>query len=287
MRLLLAIDGSQQSNEAVQALSHFASPEELTLVHALDLPDLDHPMITPDMRKQTLGEIEDRLRPEGEALLDQAVASLPQDFGTVNRIHEIGSPADVILETARSAKSNLIILGARGLGSIKELVLGSVSHRVVMHASCPTLVVKSPIRNLRRILLPIEGKEDAEVAGKFLAGQPFREPVEITVMTVWPTPRLPWPITLGHSKLMEEKAIEHAHHVVDEITEQLKQLNYHGTAYVGLGEPAFAIIEQQRALKPDLILIGSHGRRGVSRFLLGSVSHAVLHQASCSVLIVR
>ncbi|MEC4670789.1 MAG: universal stress protein [Nitrospirota bacterium] len=286
MRILLAIDGSPQSTHTVQALAHFTPCEEVRLVHALALPDLDLPMITPEMRENLLKEIEGPLRKEGEELLDRTAAALPVDSGPISRVHEIGFPSHVILETAQSAHSDLIILGARGCGPIKELVLGSVSHRVLLHAPCSTLVVKSPFPTLRHILVTVEGQEDAAIILRALLSMPFREPVKMTVLTVWPHPRVPWLITLGQSQLLEEKALKNAQEMVDQIAGQFGA-KYQSTGTVGMGDPAYVILEQERILNPDLIVVGSHGRKGISRFLLGSVSHTLVHQARCPVLVVR
>ena len=114
-------------------------------VHALHLPDLNHPMIPPDIRENAMQEMENTLRPKGEALLEQCLSGLPTRVGKVKRIHQIGFPAMVILDTAKSVKPDLIMMGARGLGPIKELVLGSVSHRVLLHAPCSTLTVKKSL----------------------------------------------------------------------------------------------------------------------------------------------
>lgn len=287
MKVLLAIDGSTQSSSTIQALAHFGPIEEVTLVHTLPLPDLDHPMISPEMRDQALKEMEETLRPKGEALLDQIQESLPPGIGTIHRIHEIGSPSSVILDTAKSARPDLIMIGARGLGPIKELVLGSVSHRVLLHAPCSTLIMKNPLPTLHHILMPIEGKEDGEKMIRYLASLPFISPPRISVMSVWAQPRLPWPVTLGQSKLLEERALEHARDMTEQVAQFAKDKNFSSQAMVGLGEPAFAILEQARMLKPDMIMVGSHGRRGLSRFLLGSVSHSLVHQSPYPVLVVR
>jgi len=106
-------------------------------------------------------------------------------------------------------------------------------------------------------------------------------------MTVWPEPRLPWPVTLGQSKLLEERAVEHAQAMVEEVVSRLKEREFDASSIVGLGDPAFTILEQARSLTPNLIMVSSHGRKGASRFLLGSVSHTLVHQASCPVLVVR
>ncbi len=287
MKLLVGVDGSPQSTDAIHALAHFKPPEELTLVHALTLPELDHPMIPSNVRDEVRDEIEKKLREEGNALLSNTVKELPQDFEPCQQIYEIRSPAQLILDTAQTVHPDIITLGARGLGQVKELMLGSVSHRIVLHAPCSTFIFKGPLPSLQKILLPIEGKEDANIAFKFLETKPFRDPVEIQVMMVWPQPQTPWPITVGQSKRLEEHAITQAQQQLDGLTARLGTMGYPATGYVGIGQPGYAILEQQRANSADIIMMGSHGHRGISRFLLGSVSHSVLHHADCPVFIVR
>ena len=287
MKLLVAIDSSTQSMAVIDALAHFKPPEELTLVHALTLPEIDHPMITSDVRDQVRDDIEKKLRQEGNALLAKTAQELPKDFEPAQQVHQVGSPAEVILETAQSAQPDMIVLGARGIGRVKELMLGSVSHRTVLHAPCSIFIMKGSLPSLQRVLLPLEGEEDAQLALQFLATHPFRESVEIQLMKIWPQPQTPWPLTLEQNKLLEEHAITHAQEHLDELSRQLGTMGYIATSYVGLGDPSYAIIEQQRANQADMIMMGSHGRRGLSRFLLGSVSHSVLHEATCPVLILR
>ncbi len=287
MKITIAVDGSPSSKLAVQALAHLAPPEELDLVHAITLPDYNYAMITPELRQEFQAEIEVKLRKEGEGILTQAKADLPSDFPQAQKIHQTGHPVDVILETAQSAKSDLIILGARGLGQIKELMLGSTSHRVLMHAPCSTMIIKEPIPRLKKILLPIEGEEDIKTALQFLELKPFRDAVDIDLVAVWPQPQLAWPVTLGQSKLLELHAIEEAQDRMRPVIDKLTRMNYSAEAKVGMGDPAFAILEQAKSSQADLILMGTHGRGGLARFFIGSVSHSVLHQADCPVLIVR
>ena len=287
MRIILAIDGSPQSTLAAKSLAHFGPVEEVALVHATALPDLDHPMITPELRDSVLQEVEAKLRAEGEVLLDKVMPLIPEGSGSVQRIHQIGTPSQVILDTAKSAQADLIVLGARGLSPVKELVLGSVSHRVLLHASCSTLIIKTPLENLHHILVPIEGVEDAERIMTFFDKLQIPYPIHLTFMTVWPQPRLPWPVTLGQSQLLEERALEHAQEMVEHIASQFKKGNRQTSSVIGLGDPAFAILEQAQTLQPNLLMVGSHGRKGMTRFLLGSVSHKLVHQAQCPVLVVR
>ncbi len=287
MKILIAVDGSQQSFYAIHALAQFGPFDEITLVHALQLPDLDHPMIPPDIREKAMQEMKNTLRPKGEALLERTQSELPKGVGTVTRIHQIGLPATVILEAVESVKPDLIMMGARGLGPIKELAMGSVSHRVLLHAPCSILIVKNPLPALEHVLMPIESKSDAEYLLRYLFSLPFVTKPRLSVMSVWPQPQLPWPVTVSQSNMLEEHARIHAREVAEEIAQQAQAKHFSSQAIAGLGDPAFTILEQARMIKPDMIMVGSHGRRGLSRFLLGSVSHSLVHQATDSVLVVR
>ena len=94
-------------------------------------------------------------------------------------------------------------------------------------------------------------------------------------------------MTLGQDKLLEERALDHAREMAEEVATRAKDKNFTSQATIGLGDPAFAILEQAKLLKPDLVMVGSHGRKGLSRFFLGSVSHTLVHQSPCPVLVVR
>ncbi len=287
LKIIVAVDGSTNSGYALQALAQFALPTELVLVHALNLPEVNYAMVTPELRAEFQSSMKKKLREEGQQILTDAQEQLLPDISQVQHIHQEGHPVDVILETAQSAKAHLIILGARGLGQIKELILGSTSHRVLMHAPCSTMILKEPLTQLTKILLPIEGDEDTNAALQFLALQPFRKAVAIDVFAVWAQPQLAWPVTLGQSKLLETHAIEEAQDRMKSVTDKLAKMGYTAEAKVGMGDPAFAILEQAKASEADMIVMGTHGRGGLARFFTGSVSHTVLHQAPCPVLMVR
>jgi nucleotide-binding universal stress UspA family protein len=288
MRILIAVDGSDQSYHAVRALGHLARAERLLVLNALDVPRLAYPMGgEPKVLEDFSLSIQQAMREDSERLLTRVASLLPMNTGPVSRQIESGTPAEVILAVAEKEKADLILLGSRGLGPVKELLLGSVSHRVVGHASCPTLVVNRPMRSLRRVLVAVQGPEDAAILTKFLAAKPFKEDAELTVVTVLPAAQPLFPA--GSTKLDEliEKSVVGARAFVEETASALSKLQYNAKGYILMGAPALAILQEASASDPDLILMGSHGRRGVTRFLLGSVSHAVLHRAPCPLLIVR
>ena len=272
MKTLLAVDGSDNSYEAVHALKYFARAEQLTLLHALDVP-----------RKA----LEQSMRKDGERLLDRVQSLLPMHAGPSTKQLRIGSPADVILSMAEEQKADLIVMGARGLGPVKERLYGSVSHRILTLAPCATLIVNGPVKAVKQILLPLEGPSDAEAAIRFLQLKPFHDAIEMTLLTVLSEtqPSQPGAVALAAAAAASstEKLEEQADYI-NGVAERLRAIGYQAHGVAVLGTPSTIILQQATTLRSDLILMGTRGRQGITRFVLGSVSHAVLHQMPCPVL---
>lgn len=140
-KILLAYDGSKASKQALERaieLAKVTPGSALYVVHAFDFPrffigEALAPLPASvnkdyyDLAVQTAEEVKGRLEAEG---LNAQVELLQ------------GSPAEVILNYAKKNTVDVIVIGSRGLGGIREFVLGSVSHNVVQSARIPVLVVK-------------------------------------------------------------------------------------------------------------------------------------------------
>ncbi|MEC4671562.1 MAG: universal stress protein [Nitrospirota bacterium] len=287
MRVLLAVDGSEQAHQAAESVSCLASVKNLIVVHVIDLPRLAYPMLGPDIAQDLAMTVEQAIREEGGRVLKRAMSHLSYHTAPVSKRLEDGTPAEVILSIAQEDQVDVIIAGARGRVHAKGLALGSVSHRVLTHAPCPVMIIKSPLRELRKILLPVQGPADAERAKQFFAKHPFHGNVEITVFTVVPIPRAIWRPGVSAPEAKIRHALESAEQFNDGVVADLTATHYQVTGLVGMGAPADTIMEQADTMKPDLILMGTHNPSAVSRFLMGSVSHTVLHHATCPVLLVR
>jgi nucleotide-binding universal stress UspA family protein len=283
MKTLLAVDGSDNSYEAVHALKYFARTEQLTLLHALNVPRPAYPMMLPEVAGEQYKAIEQIMREDGERLLDRIQSLLPMHAGPSTKHLRIGSPAEVIVSMAEEQKADLIVMGARGLGPVKERLLGSVSHRILTLAPCATLIVNGPVKAMKQILLPLQGLSDAEAAIRFLQLKPFHDAIEVTLLTVLPSTEPPWPGDAAAAAASTEKLEEQADYI-DGVAERLRAIGYqaHGVAVVGT--PSTMILQQATTLRSDLILMGTRGRQGITRFVLGSVSHEVLHKMPCPVL---
>jgi len=140
-RIVAAADGSANSKHAISAAARFAKTlgAELEIVHVIHVPEISHAPTT----LVPLGEIEEGARLNGERVLAEA-ASLAQSEGVSAKckIRKGVSPAQGIVDYADANHIDLIVIGARGLGGFRKLLLGSVSNSVLHYANCSVLVVK-------------------------------------------------------------------------------------------------------------------------------------------------
>ncbi|HTL61582.1 MAG TPA: universal stress protein [Nitrospira sp.] len=284
MKILLAVDGSENANEAVRLLQYIAA-ERLVVLHAINVPKPAYPMMVPEVAAELYHEVERGMRTEGERLLDRTVSLLPFHTGPVTRMIEVGSPAEVIVRTAQEEKIDLIVMGARGLGPIKERILGSVSHRILTAAPCAKLIVSGPVKRMQKVLLPLRSASDTDDAIRFLELNPFRQPVELSLLSVLPRIQPNWGTAALAAEPLQAREVENAQLFLQSTANRLTRMGYSARTQVLIGTPTESILEQAYAQRTDLILMGSRGRHGVLRLMLGSVSHAVLHSAPCPILV--
>lgn len=287
MKVLLAVDGSDHSYDAVRAVECLTPAHPLTVLYVLNLPRLAYPTLGPNLDKELSVTMEEAMKEEGESIVNRAASLLPPHHGTTEKRMVEGRPADTILAVAEETKADMVVIGARGVGQLQEHVIGSVSHRVMTHATCPVFVVKTPIRHLHRMLVPIADEEDGQGVVEFLNKNPFRERPEVTIVHVVPFSEPVWPVGAMIPDGFRQEMMSYGKEITSAVVEKLGPLGYTARGLAVLGSPAAAIAQEATASECDLIVMRSHARTGISRFLLGSVSHGVVHHTGCSVVVIR
>jgi len=149
-KILLATDASEEAALAARTATDIAdktgSGLHLVLVGlSAAYVGMGPPEIAdiPAPRQQELNE-------EAQRLLDAQVEQIKADGGTVAQAHlRIGRPDEQIVDSAEEIGAGLIVMGSRGLGGIRRLLMGSVSDSVVRHAHCPVLIVRAQKRGWR------------------------------------------------------------------------------------------------------------------------------------------
>lgn len=287
MRVLLAVDGSEHSYEAARALARLKPPEHAVILHVIDVPIPMYPVMMPEVGQELSVALEREMREEAKQLLNRVQSLLPDDWPPVTERMETGKAAELILSVAEEEAIDMIVVGARGLSPIQELTIGSVSHRVTVHAPCPTLIINRPLPVLRHILVAVEGREDGEPVVQFLTRTPFEGSVDVTVISVVDEPLIHRAFLKSDHQRVVEKVLEHRQHDADEVAKRLAASGYRATALVEPGSPAVKILDEARKISADLIVVASRSRPALTRLFLGSVSHAVLHRAPCPSLVIR
>lgn len=284
--VLVGVDGSASA----QAALAWAATEALYrhcplhIVHTFSWPiiadpfglDLTEPMN--DSRRATAGWI------LGEAA-NQARAAAPDIRVTAELF--TGAAAPTLLSQAHAAQ--LVVVGSRGLGGFRGLLLGSVSGTVAAHARCPVIVVHPhrdgtafPVSPVGRVVVGVDGSDVSAAAIRFAFQEAERRRVGITAVHAamrtrqHPSLQVPADIVEQVDQQLFAAAMESERVLVPGIDVETKLVHSH---------PAQALIDE--ADGAELIVVGSRGRGGFTGMLLGSVSQAVLHHAPCPVAVVH
>jgi nucleotide-binding universal stress UspA family protein len=285
MRIIAGVDWSDETFAAVEQIGLLYCPDEVVLVHGVDLGVFQSPLIAGAVNLPGYDDFRQALVEAGRQAIARCRTLLPSDCRSVRTLCEVQNPAAFVLESAEAVKANLIVVGTHDRSLVAEVFVGSVSHHVLLHAALPTLLVKGNARPVTRVLMAVEGHEDAKRMSSWLMSHPFKQPVAATILSVIPTRNPLDPNLLVTPEGWSAQRKRHAEQVVHDMAQGLAGPQFHVSTEVHHGDPVTIVCEV--GARHDLIVIGSHGIEGIVRFLLGSVSHGIVHRAGCSVLVVR
>ncbi len=198
---------------------------------------------------------------------------------------EEGAVAEEIVRRAAAWESDLVVVGAGQRSRLKS-VLGGVAESVTRHAHCPVLVVR-PSERSGGVLVATDLSDPSLPAVVAGAREAQRQGLRLSVMhvvdlsTAGAMGGLPLAVPGSPAHVEIEKAGRRQLH------DAMARLSVAGEAIVVEGPPAASILQMSRTLWASLLVVGSRGRTGLARILLGSVAEEVIRGAACSVLVVR
>ena len=285
MRILVGVDWSEEAFAAVEQIGLLYKQDEVVLVHGVDLGILQSPLVAAATNVQGYDEFRQALMEAGRQAVERCRTMLPAETPSIRTLCEVKHPAAFILDSAAAVKADLIAMGTHDHSRLTEVFTGSVSHRILLHATVPTLIVKGKARPITRVLMAVEGREDAIRLHTWLTSHPFKNPVAITILSVVPSLHMVTEHSMVGLEAWSEQSKRYAEQVVNDTARALASPHFTVSTMVRTGDPVTTVCEVGNS--HDLIVVSSHGRKGLDRFLLGSVSHGIVHRAGCSVLVIR
>ncbi|WP_290653544.1 universal stress protein [Aquisalimonas sp.] len=310
--VLVPVDGSDHANTAAHYGDRLAraAGARMELLHVFE----DTPGILMQRMGYTAGQaVESRVSAEAFDQMRQASArrafektraSLPEDADVTDRILS-GDPADAVSHYAAGMDNAVIVMGRRGAGQIRELLMGSVSEGVIHQANCPvTVITHDPAHPEYSaggsvLIVPVDESEQSLNATRYANTVATATGAVVHLLHVFPASPREIHSTIG-TTMVEISATdafeeENFRKIAQEsaaatFAQAREQFDLDTVAVEDVrrpGQPAAAIINHARATANAEVIMARHGHGRIREFLLGSVSQRVLHAAHCPVTVVH
>lgn len=289
MKILLACDGSDHSEAAINETLRSPWPDN-TSFQILSVVDTS---FSPPPTVQ-------RLLAAAQTVVDNAVEKFKEHFpatttitGTVSQ----GNPKSEILQCAERWPADMLIVGSRGLRGIKKVMMGAVSHSLVIAASCSVRVVRRhpPVKEGEiRVFLALDDSPFSDHVVERIGSRPWKDGTIIMCATAVPTlveymneaqdtHEIQALETFRNKQIADAKV--HLKQVCDLLSTKLPQATV--SFEILQGDPREVVVDAAKHWNADLIVSGCKGKGWVDRVLIGSVSEAIAERSDCSVEVIK
>jgi nucleotide-binding universal stress UspA family protein len=281
--IVVGVDGSAASDAAVSWAAREAAMRNvpLTLVHMFKTFVPTFPQIP------TPGGVAEWQEDDGRKILEQAVKIAEDAVPTDQQVSiasevKVSPPVPTLVEMSKDAE--MIVVGSKGRGAVARVLLGSVSSGVVRSASCLVAVIRAeasytPRADRAPVLVGIDCSPVSELALAVAFDEASFRGVELTAFHAWSdiaVYQLPWLDWKSEAERSLAEYLAGWHERYPDV--KVNRL-------LALDHPGRALIEESESAQ--LVVVGSHGRGGVTGMLMGSVSNAVVHAVHTPVIVAR
>lgn len=264
---------------------------QLTLLHGITLqPGLD---IDAGIAQRYL----DEQRTVAQDHLHQLLAEARRDVPQASMEMRTGLPSSIVCDVAREQKADLIITGTHGWSGFNRVVFGSVAERVIQRAPCPVLSIpdRTPeeIAGMhplgiqpRQVILPVDFSDCSMDAYEYAVQ--IAKWFDATLTLVYAIEPLSYSLDFSLTHPLEDKANrKKVEQRLQDLTTVLTDQGLSARCEL-VDQPAMeAILETSSLQKADLLVMGTHARKGLSRLILGSTTSKVLEQSPYPILTVK
>lgn len=269
----------------------------VTLMHVVPLPKM-----TLDYQLRYDATNEAALLAQAGDMLKSRARSLVSSGRRVDTYATVGDAAEEIVRYTERSDGWCIVMATHGAGGVLHWAFGSVARKVLTAATVPTLIVRpdaAPERpdepaTIRKILVPLDGSDLARAALPIAKDLAKSLGAPVTLARVVPIPTAmyldsPYAPMMAQPYLADAISAEReaAAADLDVIAKELREAGITATTVVQVGSPANDLLDLLADGQYDLVVMSSHGRTGVKRWVLGSVAERLVEAAHTPVLIAR
>jgi nucleotide-binding universal stress UspA family protein len=278
-KILVAYDGSASARNGLAVASHLAKEDKSWIKVLTVVPSYEG-----DLELVGVSNIKETIEGPGRNLLAEA-----QKIANEEDVHILtnmaqGEPYDKIVHVAEDENCDLIVMGRRGRHHLERELVGSVTARVIGYTQKDVLVVPEGTELTRKnILLATDGSPSCETAVDRAIELAKDQSASLTALSVVYTNDEYLALAPG----IVEKLIGKAKEKLETIEQKSKEAGVAINSLVKEGEAYEAITALAKTNNIDLIIMGSHGKKGLQRLLMGSVTERTIGYASCPVLVVH
>ena len=290
-KILWASDGSMESDMALKYVELLASKygSEIVGLSIVQPVDLERLKVPSDVKKE-LFSIQASLEKKEYNRINKALKQLELKDTKLDICIETGIPHKEILRVAKEEKVDLIAMGKRGLGLKDRILLGSNTNKVLRMANAPVLAVrhkKGDKIDIKKILVPTDLSGLTLISLDFAIDLANRFNSTIYLLHIL---ELHHSYEISTSKIIEELrvlALKELRSYLEKIPkEKIKGINIKEMVTLYL-RGWFGIINFAEENGVDLIIMTTHGRKGLARFMLGSTAEKVISESPCPVLAIK
>jgi nucleotide-binding universal stress UspA family protein len=278
-KILVAVDGSESSRNALSQAFRFAVDEKCWITVTSVVPPFEGEM-------ETLGvkDIRASLRKPCDDALNEARKLAESERALIKTVCEEGEIYERIVDLADAENCDLIIMGRRGLRPVAHMLVGVVTARVIGHTQRDVLVVPDGTKvGWKTIVLATDGSKHSAAAAERAISFAKAYGGELRVLSVVDVPAEFY----AEAPAAVEDLVRKAKGFVSDVKKQAEAAGVKTETYVGEAEAYLAVNNLALEQKADMIVLGSHGRTGLRRLLMGSVTEKVIGYAPCPILVVK
>ncbi len=278
-KILVAVDGSESGRNALRQAFRLAVEEKCWITVTSVVPSF-----TGDLDLTAVKDVHALLAKPCEDALGEAQRMADEDRALIKTVCVEGDIHERIVDLADAENADIIVMGRRGLRKVERAFMGSVTARVIGHAQRDVLVVPLGAKlGWKRVLVGTDGSRFSGLAVDKAIAFAKAYGGELLVISVVDVPSELY----AEAPYAVEDMIRKAKQYTAAVKEKAAAEGVKAESYIGESESWEVIINLAKEQAVEMIVMGSHGRTGLRRLLMGSVTEKVIGHAACPVLVVK